>query len=303
MAGSGSGGTARRACGDRAPRPGPSHGTRGPAAAVGRRAQTPASSPLWGPARCAAFNAATATPSDPRPPADTSAAASPTTPRHRLLQGRRSRRLPPEPGSGRLGHRPHTAPSRRPAGRAAFPVPVPVQLGAPSTACPKPLTPPPNVPQQTAPKCPAARLDPATPPEREVTKCGRRGDETRCRAGPVASWPDVAARQPGGGTGLRPACRRGPHHGLPDAGGFRTVQEICVNDPGPQGAIPSASAGAGHNSAGQPAVIDIALAAVLAATLAQGSWQWFATYIGVTLLAVVFAFYRLPSWTPGIRSP
>ncbi|MFE7775678.1 hypothetical protein ACFU5O_17605 [Streptomyces sp. NPDC057445] len=41
---------------------------------------------------------------------------------------------------------------------------------------------------------------------------------------------------------------------------------------------------------------------MLAAALAQGSWQWFATYIGVTLLAVVFAFYRLPAWTPGIRS-
>ena len=64
-----------------------------------------------------------------------------------------------------------------------------------------------------------------------------------------------------------------------------------MNDPGAQGAANSASAGAGHNTGGQPGVIGIALAAVLAAALAQGSWQWFATYIGVTLLAVVFAFY------------
>ncbi|MFD7609395.1 hypothetical protein [Streptomyces sp. NPDC059828] len=76
-----------------------------------------------------------------------------------------------------------------------------------------------------------------------------------------------------------------------------------MNDPSPQGARNPVSTGAGHNTAGQPGVIGIALAAVLAAALAQGSWQWFATYIGVTLLAVVFAFYRLPAWTPGIRSP
>ncbi|MGW1881854.1 hypothetical protein [Streptomyces sp. NPDC001970] len=44
------------------------------------------------------------------------------------------------------------------------------------------------------------------------------------------------------------------------------------------------------------------LAAVLTIALAQGSWQWFATFIGVTLLAVIFAFHRQPAWTPGIRS-
>jgi hypothetical protein len=75
-----------------------------------------------------------------------------------------------------------------------------------------------------------------------------------------------------------------------------------VNHPSPQGTRKSASVGAGHDAAGQPGVIGIALAAVLTAALAQGSWQWFATYIGLTLLAVVFAFYRLPTWTPGIRS-
>lgn len=78
--------------------------------------------------------------------------------------------------------------------------------------------------------------------------------------------------------------------------------EMPVNDLSPQGTGHPASTGADHDVAGQPGVIGIALAAVLAAALAQGSWQWFATYIGATLLAVVFAFYRLPAWTPGIGS-
>ncbi|MFE6102136.1 hypothetical protein ACFVQ4_19490 [Streptomyces laurentii] len=63
-----------------------------------------------------------------------------------------------------------------------------------------------------------------------------------------------------------------------------------------------ASARVGVTAAGQPGVIGIALAAVLSASLAQGSWQWFATYIGLTLLAIVLAFFRLPPWTPGLRS-
>ncbi|MBL1096481.1 hypothetical protein JK363_07360 [Streptomyces sp. 205] len=46
----------------------------------------------------------------------------------------------------------------------------------------------------------------------------------------------------------------------------------------------------------------IALAAVLTFALAQGSWQWFSTYIGATLLALIFTFYRLPPWTPGLNS-
>lgn len=52
----------------------------------------------------------------------------------------------------------------------------------------------------------------------------------------------------------------------------------------------------------QPGVIGIALAAVLTAMLAQGSWQWFATYVGVTLLAIIFCYSRLPRWTPGRRA-
>lgn len=41
---------------------------------------------------------------------------------------------------------------------------------------------------------------------------------------------------------------------------------------------------------------------MLTFALAQGSWQWFATYIGLTLLAVILAFQRRPAWTPDIRS-
>ncbi|MFF1339710.1 hypothetical protein ACFVYT_17675 [Streptomyces sp. NPDC058290] len=76
-----------------------------------------------------------------------------------------------------------------------------------------------------------------------------------------------------------------------------------MDDPSPQEARSSASTSAGRSvAAGQPGVIGIALGAVLTAVLAQGSWQWFATYIGVTLLAVLFCLYRLPAWTPGLRT-
>jgi hypothetical protein len=81
-----------------------------------------------------------------------------------------------------------------------------------------------------------------------------------------------------------------------------TRQERPVNDPSPQGTRKPASTGAGDDPAGQAGVIGIGLAAVLAFALAQGSWQWFSTFIGVTLLAVIFAFQRRPPWTPGIRT-
>ncbi|MFG2222262.1 hypothetical protein [Streptomyces sp. NPDC048644] len=72
--------------------------------------------------------------------------------------------------------------------------------------------------------------------------------------------------------------------------------------PGVQKARQSPSSGADGDAPGQAGVIGIALAAVLTAALAQGSWQWFSTYIGVTLLAVIFSFYRLPTWSPGLGS-
>ncbi|WP_406307022.1 hypothetical protein OHA61_38370 [Streptomyces sp. NBC_00885] len=63
------------------------------------------------------------------------------------------------------------------------------------------------------------------------------------------------------------------------------------------------SAGTGDPGApAQAGVIGIGLAAVLTFALAQGSWEWFAAYIGVTLLAVIFSAFRLPPWTPVLRS-
>ncbi|MEV7520485.1 hypothetical protein [Streptomyces sp. NPDC091371] len=63
---------------------------------------------------------------------------------------------------------------------------------------------------------------------------------------------------------------------------------------------PASAAAGGEVPA--PGVIGIGLAAVLTFALAQGSWQWFATFIGVTLLAVMLAFQRRAQWTPDIRS-
>ncbi|MFE4668179.1 hypothetical protein ACFRI7_29740 [Streptomyces sp. NPDC056716] len=66
-----------------------------------------------------------------------------------------------------------------------------------------------------------------------------------------------------------------------------------------QGAIaPGADPGAG-NRAG---VLGTALAAVLAFALSSGSWQWFSTYLGITLLAVIVSFTSPPSPTPGARA-
>ncbi|MCX4546126.1 hypothetical protein [Streptomyces sp. NBC_01565] len=74
-----------------------------------------------------------------------------------------------------------------------------------------------------------------------------------------------------------------------------------MDDPTLQGARGPAPTRASRDAPGQPGVIGIALGAVLTAMLAQGSWQWFATYIGLTLLAVLFSLYRLPAWNPGLR--
>ncbi len=76
----------------------------------------------------------------------------------------------------------------------------------------------------------------------------------------------------------------------------------AVDDHSAGGPRTPGSAGASSDASDQPGVIGIALAAVLTAILAQGSWQWFATYVGVTLLAVVCCFYRLPRYAPGLRA-
>ncbi|WP_330461056.1 hypothetical protein OIB37_31805 [Streptomyces sp. NBC_00820] len=56
---------------------------------------------------------------------------------------------------------------------------------------------------------------------------------------------------------------------------------------------------AGSQVSGDAGVLGTALAVVLAFSLAQGSWEWFSTYLGVTLLAVVLSFGHVPVRTPG----
>ncbi|MFI6449350.1 hypothetical protein [Kitasatospora sp. NPDC050543] len=51
-----------------------------------------------------------------------------------------------------------------------------------------------------------------------------------------------------------------------------------------------------------PGVLGTALAVVLAFSLAQGAWEWFSTYLGVTLLVVVLSFGRVPAPAPGRRA-
>ncbi|MEU1515529.1 hypothetical protein ABZ490_25835 [Streptomyces sp. NPDC005811] len=58
----------------------------------------------------------------------------------------------------------------------------------------------------------------------------------------------------------------------------------------------------GADPGGRAGVLGTALAGVLAFALASGSWQWFSTYLGVTLLAVIFSFTRPPTPAPGGRS-
>ncbi|MGW6914469.1 hypothetical protein ACWGB8_11705 [Kitasatospora sp. NPDC054939] len=54
--------------------------------------------------------------------------------------------------------------------------------------------------------------------------------------------------------------------------------------------------------ASDPGVLGTALGVVLAFSLAEGSWEWFSTYLGATLLAVVFSFGRVPVPSPGRRA-
>ncbi|MFF1414731.1 hypothetical protein ACFVX6_34030 [Streptomyces sp. NPDC058289] len=76
-----------------------------------------------------------------------------------------------------------------------------------------------------------------------------------------------------------------------------------MSDPGPRPTPSRPESVAGGGDLPAPGVIGIGLAAVLTFALAQGSWQWFATFIGVTLLAVLLAFQRRAQWSPDLRSP
>ncbi|WDO06848.1 hypothetical protein ME763_14870 [Streptomyces murinus] len=69
--------------------------------------------------------------------------------------------------------------------------------------------------------------------------------------------------------------------------------------PGARGSVTAAADRGAGNRAG---VLGTALAGVLAFALSSGSWQWFSTYIGVTLLAIVLAFTSPPAPLSGTRS-
>ncbi|WP_392972654.1 hypothetical protein [Streptomyces sp. LN245] len=64
----------------------------------------------------------------------------------------------------------------------------------------------------------------------------------------------------------------------------------------------SATPGADPGVSNRAGVLSTALAGVLAFALSSGSWQWFSTYLGATLLALILAFTRPPSPDPGERS-
>lgn len=74
-----------------------------------------------------------------------------------------------------------------------------------------------------------------------------------------------------------------------------------MSELGRRGALDPVAVG-GDRLAGDSGVLGTALAVVLAFSLASGSWQWFSTYLGVTLLAVVLSFGRVPLWTPDRRA-
>ncbi|MEU1424468.1 hypothetical protein [Kitasatospora sp. NPDC005751] len=73
-----------------------------------------------------------------------------------------------------------------------------------------------------------------------------------------------------------------------------------MSEPSRRGVRGRAAVGGADLSA-DPGVLGTALAVVLAFSFAEGSWQWFSTYLGVTLLAVVLSFGRVPVRTPGRR--
>ncbi|MFF7454724.1 hypothetical protein [Kitasatospora sp. NPDC008115] len=53
--------------------------------------------------------------------------------------------------------------------------------------------------------------------------------------------------------------------------------------------------GAAEGGGADSGVLGTALGVVLAFSLAEGSWEWFSAYLGLTLLTVVLAFGRAPA--------
>ncbi|MFD4940526.1 hypothetical protein [Streptomyces virginiae] len=65
-----------------------------------------------------------------------------------------------------------------------------------------------------------------------------------------------------------------------------------MSDPRPRVTATKPPAATAVEGIPAPGVIGIGLAAVLTFALAQGSWRWFATFIGVAMLVGVYAWFR-----------
>ncbi|MFF3415855.1 hypothetical protein ACFYW9_14335 [Streptomyces sp. NPDC002698] len=74
-----------------------------------------------------------------------------------------------------------------------------------------------------------------------------------------------------------------------------------MNDGSSAGSRGSVTALTDRGAANRAGVLSTALAGVLAFALSSGSWQWFSTYLGATLLALILACARPPVPTPGAR--
>lgn len=57
--------------------------------------------------------------------------------------------------------------------------------------------------------------------------------------------------------------------------------------------------GAERGAPDHAAVLGAGVAAVLTSVFADGPWVWFSTLVGVTLIALIVGFYRLPRKEPG----
>ncbi|MFF2364707.1 hypothetical protein ACFVU0_18705 [Streptomyces sp. NPDC058122] len=75
-----------------------------------------------------------------------------------------------------------------------------------------------------------------------------------------------------------------------------------MNDGSSAGSQGSVTAVTDRGAANRAGVLSTALAGVLAFALSSGSWQWFSTYLGATLLALIFVCTRPPVPTAGARS-
>ncbi|WP_225860518.1 hypothetical protein [Streptomyces triticiradicis] len=74
-----------------------------------------------------------------------------------------------------------------------------------------------------------------------------------------------------------------------------------MDDHSRPGSPGSATVGAELRAESRTEMLSTALVGVLAFALASGSWQWFSTYLGVTLLALILAFVRPPVPLAGAR--